>query len=50
MENYSLRLKEFFSDAQELAIKLSHQRLLPEHLLFAMIQDDAMKKLLIPPF
>ena len=46
MEKYSPELKEFFVEAQSLASKLNHQRLLPEHLLLVMSHNLSIQKIL----
>ena len=40
LENYSERLRGFVQSAQSLALREGHQRLLPEHLLKVLIDDE----------
>src|ERR671926_522254 len=39
MEKYTDRAKGFLQSAQNLALRLGHQRLLPEHLLKVLLED-----------
>ena len=40
LNKFTERAKGFVQNAQSLAIRENHQRLLPEHLLKALIDDD----------
>ena len=40
LNKFTERAKAFVQNAQSLAIRENHQRLLPEHLLKALIDDD----------
>ena len=39
-DNFSNKLKDVFDSAQSLALTLNHQRLIPEHLLSALINSQ----------
>src|SRR3546814_12457015 len=40
LEKFTDRAKGFLQSAQTVAIRLNHQRLAPEHLLKALLEDD----------
>src|SRR3546814_229225 len=40
LEKFTERAKGFLQSAQTVAIRLNHQRLAPEHLLKALLEDD----------
>ena len=40
LNKFTERAKGFVQNAQSVAIRENHQRLLPEHLLKALIEDD----------
>src|SRR3546814_4531941 len=40
LEKFTVRAKGFLQTAQTVAILLNHQRLAPEHLLKALLEDD----------
>ena len=46
MENFNNNSKQIFYDAQILASNLSHQRLLPEHILICMLSEEIIEKII----
>ncbi|MBL41821.1 MAG: ATP-dependent chaperone ClpB [Rhodospirillaceae bacterium] len=46
MENFNNNSKQIFHDAQILASNLSHQRLIPEHILICMLSEEIIEKII----